>query len=130
VFVQFYHHHEPHLGLHTFPTRRSSDLVAVGYGSMKKGDLTGSVIKADIDKFRDQPNVSIVQSLRGSVAGLNVGQITEAGAEPSISIRGRTSISGEQQPLIVLDGVIFRVTLIDINTDDIATIDILRDNSA
>src|SRR5690606_23134344 len=42
------------------------EVVAVGYGSMKKGDLTGSVIKADIDKFRDQPNVSIVQSLRGS----------------------------------------------------------------
>src|SRR5690606_16160257 len=83
----------------------------------------GSVIKADIDKFRDQPNVSIVQSLRGSVAGLNVGQITEAGAEPSISIRGRTSISGEQQPLIELDGVIFWGNLIDINPDDIATID-------
>lgn len=106
------------------------EVVAVGYGSMKKGDLTGSVIKADIEKFRDQPNVSIVQSLRGSVAGLNVGQITQAGAEPSISIRGRTSISGEQQPLIVLDGVIFRGNLIDLNPDDIATIDVLRDNSA
>lgn len=106
------------------------EVVAVGYGSMKKGDLTGSVIKADIEKFRDQPNVSIVQSLHGSVAGLNVSQITQAGAEPSISIRGRTSISGEQQPLIVLDGVIFRGNVIDLNPDDIESIDILRDNSA
>lgn len=106
------------------------EVIAVGYGSMKKGDLTGSVIKADIEKFRDQPNVSIVQSLHGSVAGLNVSQVTQAGAEPNISIRGRTSISGEQQPLIVLDGVIFRGNLIDINPDDIEAIDILRDNSA
>lgn len=106
------------------------EVIAVGYGSMRKRDLTGSAIQADIDKFRDQPNVSIVQSLRGSVAGLNVGQITQAGEEPSISVRGRTSISGEQQPLIVLDGVIFRGNLIDINPDDIETLDILRDNSA
>ena len=106
------------------------EVIAVGYGTMKKGDLTGSVIKADIDRFRDQPNVSIVQSLHGSVAGLNVSQVAQAGAEPIISIRGRTSISGEQQPLIVLDGVIFRGNLIDINPDDIASVDILRDNSA
>lgn len=106
------------------------EVVAIGYGTMKKSDLTGSVFKADIDKFSDQPNVSIVQSLHGSVAGLNVSQITQAGSEPSISIRGRTSISGEQKPLIVLDGVIFRGNLIDINPDDIGAIDILKDNSA
>ncbi|OFX34874.1 MAG: hypothetical protein A2W90_00075 [Bacteroidetes bacterium GWF2_42_66] len=106
------------------------EVVAVGYGTMRKSDLTGSVFKADIDKFRDQSNVSIIQSLHGSVAGLNVSQITTAGAEPSISIRGRTSISGEQDPLIVLDGVLFRGNMIDINPDDIGSIDILKDNSA
>lgn len=106
------------------------EVVAIGYGSMKKSDLTGSVSKADIDLFKDQPNISIVQSLHGSVAGLNVGQTTSAGAEPSITIRGRTSISGEQNPLMVLDGVIFRGNLIDINPQDIGSVDVLKDNSA
>ena len=106
------------------------EVVAIGYGTMRKSDLTGAVLRADFDKFKDQPNISIAQSLHGSVAGLNVSQTTKAGAEPSISIRGRTSISGEQDPLIVLDGVIFRGNMIDINPDDIGSVDILKDNSA
>ena len=96
-------------------THALDELVVVGYGTMRKSDLTGSVVRADFDKFRDQPNVSILQSLHGSVAGLNVSQISRAGDNPSFSIRGRTSISGEQQPLIILDGVIFRGNIIDLN---------------
>lgn len=106
------------------------EVVAIGYGTRKKSDLTGSVIRANIETFRDQPNVSILQSLQGSVAGLNVGQINQAGGNPSVSIRGRTSISGVQNPLIILDGVIFRGNLIDVNPNDIESIDILKDNSA
>lgn len=111
-------------------TQALDELVVVGYGTMRKSDLTGSVVRADFEKFRDQPNISILQSLHGSVAGLNVSQITEAGSNPSFSIRGRTSISGEQQPLIIVDGVIFRGNLIDLNPDDVDQIDILKDNSA
>lgn len=106
------------------------EVVAIGYGTMKKSDLTGSVVRADIDQFREQPNISVVQSLQGSVAGLNVGQVNEAGEEPNISVRGRTSISGEQDPLIVMDGVIFRGNLIDINPNDIESVDILKDASS
>ena len=111
-------------------TTRLDEVVVVGYGTMKKSDLTGSVIHADIDVFRNQPNVSILQSLQGSVAGLNIGQINQAGGEPSISVRGRTSISGAQDPLIILDGVIFRGSLNDIMPDDIESVDLLKDNSA
>jgi TonB-linked SusC/RagA family outer membrane protein len=106
------------------------EVVAIGYGTMKKSDLTGSVVRADLDIFREQPNVSVVQSLQGSVAGLNVGQVDVAGEEPNISVRGRTSIAGEQNPLIVMDGVVFRGNLIDINPNDIASIDILKDASS
>ncbi len=106
------------------------EVVVVGYGSAKKSDLTGSVVRADIDSFEDQPNVSIAQSLQGSVPGLNVGAVASAGGEPNISIRGRTSISGAQNPLIVLDGVIYRGSLIDINPNDLASVDVLKDNSA
>ncbi len=106
------------------------EVVVVGYGSAKKTDLTGSVVRADIKSFENQPNVSISQSLQGSVPGLNVGAITSAGGEPNISIRGRTSISGSQNPLIVLDGVIYRGSLIDLNPNDLASVDVLKDNSA
>jgi TonB-linked SusC/RagA family outer membrane protein len=106
------------------------EVVVVGYGVQNKSDLTGSVVRADIEAFRESPNVSILQSLQGSVAGLNVGQTNQAGAEPNIQIRGRTSLSGEQSPLIVLDGVIYRGNINDINPNDIESVDVLKDASA
>lgn len=106
------------------------EVVVVGYGTMKKGDLTGAISSVNMDGLKDQPSVSVAQSLQGSVAGLNIGQVNQAGEEPNVSIRGRTSLSGTQNPLIVLDGVIFRGSLIDINPNDIKTIDVLKDNSA
>lgn len=106
------------------------EVVVVGYGSMRRRDLTGAIGRANLEAFDDMPNVSIMQSLQGTVAGLNIGQVSRSGQEPSYSIRGRTSISGTQTPLIVLDGVIYRGNLIDINPDDIEAIDVLKDNSA
>ncbi len=106
------------------------EIVVVGFGTMRKRDLTGSVVRADIENFRDQPNVSIIESLQGTIPGLNVGQIDQAGAEPDISIRGRTSLSGESNPLIIVDNAIYRGNLIDLNPNDIASIDVLKDASA
>ena len=106
------------------------ELVVVGYGRMKKSDLTGAVVRADIETFADQPNVSLMQKLQGTVAGLSVSQVQKAGENPAFTIRGRTSLSGEQTPLIILDEVIFRGNLIDINPADIQSIDVLKDNSA
>src|SRR5690606_5567894 len=100
------------------------------YGTMRKSDLTGSVVRADIESFRESPNISVMQSLQGSVAGLNVGQINRSGEEPDILIRGMSSISGETSPLIVVDNVIFRGNLIDLNPNDIESIDILKDASS
>ncbi|OFX36222.1 MAG: hypothetical protein A2W90_23815 [Bacteroidetes bacterium GWF2_42_66] len=106
------------------------EVVAIGYGTMRKSDLTGSVVRANVESFKEQPNISIMQSLQGAVPGLNVGQVTQAGEEPSFSIRGRTTISGETVPLIIVDGVIFRGNIIDLNPNDIQTIDILKDASS
>lgn len=72
------------------------DVVVVGYGTMRKSDLTGAVVSADIEAFRESPNVSIAQSLQGSVPGLNVGQVTSAGANPSITVRGQNTFDGGQ----------------------------------
>ncbi|MCG6187362.1 SusC/RagA family TonB-linked outer membrane protein [Maribellus maritimus] len=106
------------------------EVVAIGYGSVKKSDLTGSVSRVSSETITERQGVSLVQSLQGSTAGLNVGQVNQAGENPNISIRGRTSISGSQNPLIVVDGVIFRGSMVDINPNDIESIDILKDASS
>lgn len=106
------------------------ELVVVGYGTQKKSDLTGAVVRADIETFREQPNISLFQSLQGTVPGLNIGQVDAAGEDPTIRIRERTSLGGEQQPLIVLDGVIYRGNLVDLNPNDISAVDILKDASS
>ena len=111
-------------------TQELEEVVVIGYGTMKKRDLTGAITSIDMNASGTQPDISIIQSLQGAVAGLNVGQVNEAGGEPGLTIRGRTSLSGVQNPLVVLDGVIFRGNLIDLNPSDIQSIDILKDNSA
>ncbi|NJK98239.1 MAG: SusC/RagA family TonB-linked outer membrane protein [Bacteroidales bacterium] len=106
------------------------EVVVVGYGSMKKKDLTGAAIKADIESFRESPNTSIMQSLQGSVAGITIGQTNRAGQDPSIEVRGQTTINGSKDPLIILDGIIYRGRISDINPADIESVDILKDASS
>lgn len=106
------------------------EVVVIGYGTQRKRDVTGSVVRADIEAFRESPNVNIAQSLQGSVPGLNVGQVNRAGQNPSISVRGRTTLSGNQDVLIVVDGIIFTGSLSDLNPNDIESIDVLKDASS
>ncbi len=106
------------------------EVIVVGYGTQRKSDLTGSVVRANIEAFKEQPNISIMQSLQGSVPGLNVGQVNRVGQEPEFTIRGRTTISGTMAPLIVVDGIIFRGNIIDLNPNDIESIDVLKDASS
>ncbi len=114
-------------------TKVFDEIVVVGYGTMKKSDLTGSVANVDMEKLAELPNVSVLQSLQGSVAGLNIGQVDAAGEDPTISIRGQSTLSSsaaDNAPLIVVDGIIYRGSIIDLNTADIATVDILKDASS
>ena len=111
-------------------TQSLDELVVVGYGTAKKSDLAGSVVRADLSALQESPNISLGSALQGISPGLNVGSVTEAGKDPEISIRGRTSLSGSNAPLIVLDGIIYRGSMIDINMNDVASIDILKDASA
>ncbi|WP_373497707.1 SusC/RagA family TonB-linked outer membrane protein, partial [Aquiflexum sp.] len=106
------------------------EVVVVGFGAQKKRDITGAVARADIQSLQEAPNVGIGQSLQGMVPGLNVGTINSAGADPPISIRGATTLSGNQNVLIVLDGIIFNGTLASLNPADIESIDVLKDASA
>ena len=110
--------------------QRLEEIVVIGYGEQRKSDLTGSVVRADIESFRESPNVNIAQSLQGSVPGLNIGQVDEAGENPTISIRGRSTINGNQNVLIVVDGIIYTGSLTDLNPNDIASVDVLKDPSS
>jgi len=109
------------------------EVVAVGYGTMRKSDLTGAVVSVDVEQMAEMSNVSVMQSMQGSVAGLNVGAVDAAGENPTISVRGQSTISSgstANAPLIVVDGAIYRGNIIDINSADIATVDILKDASS
>src|SRR5690606_25892477 len=107
------------------------EVVVVGYGTSQKRDLTGAVTRVDLDQTRLQPNINPVQNLRGTVAGVSITDNGRPGSDGSIRIRGANSISASNDPLIVLDGVIYSGgSLSDINSNDIASIDILKDASA
>ena len=105
------------------------EIIVVGYGTMKKSDLTGAVTRVALED-KPVPNVNLTQALSGASAGVNLQQNGLAGGEASLSIRGKTSLSANDNPLIVLDGIIFNGSLSDINVNDVEYIDILRDASA
>jgi len=106
------------------------DVVVVGYGTMRKSDLTGAVTRANIQAFEKSTNTNLLQSLQGSVPGLNVGQASSAGTDPTISVRGANTISGSKSVLIILDGIIYTGGLSTINPADIESVDVLKDASA
>lgn len=105
-------------------------VVVVGYGTQRKADVTGSVVRITTDKTADLPNYNILQSIQGRVAGLNVTSPDRPGENPTLSIRGTNSISAGTSPLIVVDGIIYNGSLSDFNANDIASVDILKDASA
>jgi TonB-dependent starch-binding outer membrane protein SusC len=107
-----------------------NEVVVVGYGTQKRKDLTGSIATANLDAFKESPNVSILQSLKGALPGLTIGQTNRAGEEASIGIRGQSTLNGNTSPLIIVDGIIFNGRLSDINPTDVASVDVLKDPSS
>ncbi|MDX1284300.1 MAG: SusC/RagA family TonB-linked outer membrane protein, partial [Draconibacterium sp.] len=106
------------------------EVIAVGYGTMKKRDLTGTVSRVTTDKTIDLPNLNVLQSLKGNVPGLSVGTPDRAGEEPSLKIRGTNSLSAGNKPLVVVDGIIYNGSLNSIDINDIESVDVLKDASA
>ncbi|WP_081767369.1 carboxypeptidase-like regulatory domain-containing protein [Segatella albensis] len=91
------------------------EVVVVGYGTMRKSDVTGAVTRANIQAFEKSTNTNLLQSLQGTVPGLNVGQASSAGSSPELSIRGANTISGNTSVLVILDGIIYTGSLSSIN---------------
>lgn len=107
------------------------EVVVVGYGTQRKEAVTGSVASIGGEKMREVPAPNISQALQGRIAGVEMSQnSTRPGATMQIRIRGTRSLSADNNPLIVLDGIPFAGSLGDINPNDVKSIDILKDASA
>ncbi|MEO8404205.1 MAG: TonB-dependent receptor [Chitinophagaceae bacterium] len=114
--------------------RELNEVVVVGYGSKKKSDLTGAISSVPKERLSQLPATNILHLIEGSVAGVNVTQNSSVpGSSASVLVRGQNSISAGTGPFIVVDGVPFSkgggVTN-DINPNDIASIEVLKDASA
>ena len=124
-----------------------SQVVVIGYGTVKKSDLTGSVVSVKSEDLKAVPVTSFDQALQGRAAGVQVTQLSgKPGAETSIRIRGTTSINAGNEPLYVIDGMLVNSDAGDmstgvtlgprigalsaINPNDIESIEILKDASA
>ena len=103
------------------------DVVVVGYGTMKRKDLTGAVASVSGDKLAANPVTTVAEALQGQLPGVNViSQDGRPGGEMSIRVRGGGSITQSNDPLFVVDGV--QVSSIDdISADNIESIDVLKD---
>ena len=116
-----------------------NEVVVVGYGQMKRTDLTGSVVSVSSDAITKSVNTSIDQVLQGRAAGVQVQQNSGMpGGSSSIRIRGINSLNSSNEPIFVIDGVIIdgntnsssENALSSINPSDILSMDILKDASA
>lgn len=106
------------------------EVVSIGYGIQKKSDLTGSVARVSMEEKANQGNLNLSQALVGASAGVNLEGRGGADNEATLSIRGQTSLSANDSPLIVLDGVIYNGSISTINTGDVESIDVLKDASS
>ena len=105
-------------------------LVVVGYGTRKKSDLTGAISQIDAKDFKEQSVTRFEDALQGRAAGVTVSRSSGSpGGEIKVRIRGINSISGNNDPLVVVDGIIGS-DLSSLNPNDIASIDVLKDASA
>lgn len=111
------------------------EVVVIGYGSVKKGDVTNAVAKVKGDQLKDRPVSNVASALQGELAGVEIRTTSGApGSGVQINVRGATSIneSGNSNPLFVVDGVPMDddFDLVNLNPQDIESIEVLKDASS
>ena len=109
----------------TEDTQLLSEVVVVGYGTMKKTDLTGAVASLKASDMEKEQRQTLQDMLRAGTAGLSIGMETDAKGNTSMMIRGKSTMAASTDPLIVLDGVIYPGEMTDINPNDVERIDVL-----
>ena len=112
-------------------TELLEDVVIIGYGAQKKANVTGSIASMAGDNLREVASADFTHALAGRIAGVTMTQTSsKPGESMEIRIRGTRSLTASNDPLIVLDGVPFMGSLSDISTNDIKSMDILKDASS
>lgn len=107
------------------------EVIVVGYGTQRRGDLTGAVASVSGEEIGEIPATNAIQALKGKAPGVDVfNSGNEPGGGIDIRIRGEKSISGSNSPLIVMDGIPIAGGLNELNPQDIVSIEILKDASA
>ncbi|MCM1349343.1 MAG: TonB-dependent receptor [Firmicutes bacterium] len=106
------------------------EVVVVGYGTVRKADLAGSVSVLEGKAFEAQPITEVSEALQGRVAGVNVVTDGVPGGTVRINVRGANSINKSNEPLYVVDGLVRESGLNGINPDDIQSMQILKDASS
>jgi iron complex outermembrane receptor protein len=109
-----------------------SDVVVIGYGSLRKSDVTGAVSSVSSNDFNKGATTNPLQQIAGKSAGVSISQAgSEPGTSPSIRIRGITSLIGGSDPLVVVDGIQGNLDLMNqLPPNEIESVDILKDASA
>ncbi|MDN3605784.1 SusC/RagA family TonB-linked outer membrane protein [Kaistella yonginensis] len=104
------------------------EVVVIGYGTAKKRDLTGSIVKVKGEEVNDKPASNPINSLQGKVAGLSIVNSGQPGSQADVRIRGTVTI-GQTQPVYIVDGV-FASNIDFLNPADIESIEVLKDPSS
>jgi len=114
--------------------KQLNEVVVVGYGTQKRSDVTGSVASVPKARLSQLPVTNVLQALEGAVAGVNITTTSSVpGSQPAALVRGQNSITAGSGPYVVVDGIPLSKTggsLNDINPNDIASMEILKDASA
>ncbi|WP_312991624.1 SusC/RagA family TonB-linked outer membrane protein [Chryseobacterium flavum] len=112
-------------------TTKIDEVVVVAYGKQKKEAIVGSVSVVDEKVIQTQQAPSVLSTLQGSVAGLNlISSGGQPGTNPTIYIRGVGSLNGSTEPLIVVDGVPYNGNINNISQDQVESITVLKDASS
>ncbi len=107
------------------------EVVAIGYGTVRKKDLTGAVSSVSGSELAKVPVVSAAQALQGKAAGINIVQQSGApGAGVNVTVRGGASLTQSTDPLYIVDGFPMDNALSNIDINDIESIDVLKDASS
>ncbi|WP_324680035.1 TonB-dependent receptor [Hymenobacter sp. GOD-10R] len=111
-------------------TNAVDEVVVIGYGAVRKKDLTGAVSQLKGEELKEIPAANVLEAAQGKIAGADITRSSgQTGAAVNINIRGNRSIGGNNSPLIIVDGIQYN-SLQDINANDIETMDVLKDASS
>ncbi|MDR1200601.1 MAG: TonB-dependent receptor [Tannerellaceae bacterium] len=112
-------------------TETLDEVVVVGYGTMKKSDISGSIVSVNREEMMKRNPISITQGLQGAAAGVMVTRTSgDPSGEATVRIRGVATVNGSADPLYVVDGVQVGSSIDFLNPADVESIEILKDASA